>query len=125
LYNVAREYVYHGRSDKALEIVDRCMAQYPNTYHCYFASGAIYLQLEEFERALPYLARAVLLNPQSGIAQQRLGQVLEHLGRIEEAKALYRRGSEMGFKGADAELSRLEASARGLSRPKKSAPTTR
>jgi tetratricopeptide (TPR) repeat protein len=125
LYNVAREYVYVGRTDKALEIVDRCMAQYPNTYHCYFASGAIYLQLKEFERALPYLSRAVLLNPQSGIAQQRLGQALEYLGRIDEAKALYRRGSEMGFKGADGELSRLEGSARGLSRPKKSAPTTR
>ena len=125
LYNVAREYVYDGRTDKALEIVDRCMAQYPNTYHCYFASGAIYIQLEEFERALPFLSRAVALNPQSGIAQQRLGQVLERLGRIDEAKALYRRGSELGFKGADAELSRLEASARGLSRLKKDVPTTR
>ena len=125
LYNVAREYVYDGRTDKALEIVDRCMAQYPNTYHCYFASGAIHIQLEEFERALPFLSRAVALNPQSGIAQQRLGQVLERLGRIDEAKALYRRGSELGFKGADAELSRLEGAAIGLSRLKKDVPTAR
>jgi len=125
LYNLGRELVYDGRTDKAIEVVDRCMAQYPNTYHCYFARGAIHFQLEEFERALPYLDRAVSLNPKAAIAQQRLGQVLEYLGRIDEAKALYRRGSEMGFKGADAELSRLEASGGGLSRPKKSAPATR
>lgn len=125
LYNLGRELVYDGRTDKAIEVVDRCMAQYPNTYHCYFARGAIHFQLEEFERALPYLDRAVSLNPKAAVAQQRLGQALEHLGRIDEAKALYRRGSEMGFKGADAELSRLEASASGHSRRKKSAPARR
>jgi tetratricopeptide (TPR) repeat protein len=123
LYNLGREYVYDGRPDKAMEIVDRCMSQYPDTYHCYFARGAIYFELKEFENAPPYLDRAVLLNPQNPVAQQRLGQVLEYLGRIDEAKALYRRGSEMGFKGADAELRRLEASPSGLSRPKRASPT--
>jgi hypothetical protein len=125
LYHLGREYVYDGRPDKAIEVVDRCMAQYPNTYHCYFARGAIYFELKDFEHALPYLSRAVVLNPQSPIAQQRLGQVLEYLGRIDEAKALYRRASEMGFKGAEAELSRLDAFPGGLSRPKKSAPAPR
>ena len=125
LYNLGRAYAYDGQTDKAIEIVERCMAQYPDTYHCYFARGAIHFELGEFERALSYFARAVSLNPGSGIAHHRLGMVLENLGRLEEAKAFYRRASDLGFKGADQELIRLQTSGRGLSPPKKSAPATR
>ncbi|MGB7542859.1 MAG: tetratricopeptide repeat protein, partial [Burkholderiales bacterium] len=59
LYNLGREYLYDGQPDKAIEITERCMALYPNTFHCYYARGAIHLQLEEYERALPYFVRAL------------------------------------------------------------------
>jgi len=119
LYNLGREYTYAGMSDKAIEVVDRCMAQYPNTYHCYFARGAIHLELREFEQALPYLARSVSLKPESGIAHHRLGMALENVGRLKEAKAYYRSASALGFKGADHEMSRLESPGSGLLPPKK------
>ncbi len=125
LFNFAREYVYAGQSHKAIEITERCMTQYPNTYHCYFARGAIYLQLEEFERALPDLNRAVELKPDSGIAHHRLGALLERLGRVEEAKALYRRASDLGFTGADQEILRLESPGAGLLPPRRAAPRAR
>jgi len=125
LYNVGREYMRAGHPDRAIEIVERCLAQYPDTYHCYFARGAIHLELEEFEQALPYLARAVTLNPDSGLAYHRLGQALEKLDRIQEAKALYRRASQLGFKGADLEINRLEAPGGGLRPPKSTSPSTR
>ena len=113
LYMLGREYVYGGRPDKAIEIAERCMTQYPGTVHCYYARGVIYFLLEEYKLALPYLLRAVELRPDNGIAHHRLGLVLERLGRIRDAKAEYRQASDLGYKGADFEIRRLESSGVG------------
>ena len=101
------------------------MAHYPDTFHCHFARGSIHLQLKEYERALPHLARALELQPESGAAHHHMGLTLEGLGRLQEAKALYRRASDLGFKGADHQISRLETPGSGLLPPKKAAPATR
>lgn len=118
LYMLGREYVYSGQPDKAEKIADRCMAQYPGTVHCYYARGVIHFLLEQYDQALPYLTRAVELQPESGIAHHRLGLNLEHLGRIQDALAEYRRASDLGYGGATYEVRRLESSA-GAGRPKK------
>jgi len=123
LFNLGRAYAYDGQMDKAAEIAERCLAQYPDTYDCYFARGAIYLQTEEFELAQSYLARAILLKPESGVVYHRLGVVLENLGRLDEAKASYRRASALGYKGAEQEITRLESPGSGLLSPRKATPT--
>src|SRR6266851_5469885 len=123
LYMLGREYVYGGRPDKAIEIADRCMTQYPDTVHCYYARGVIHFLLEEYKLALPDLRRAVELRPDSGIAHHRLGLVLERLGRIQDAKAEYRQASDLGYKGADFEIRRLESSDFGSLRFKKDDPS--
>lgn len=125
LYGLGREYLYSGRLDKAIEITERCMALYPDTAHCYYARGAIHLQLEQYELALPYLARAVALQPDDAIAWHRLGLVMEHLGRVGEALSLYRRASDLGFKGADYEIGRLEGAGSGFRAPQRSTPAAR
>lgn len=125
LYMLGREYMYGGRPDKAIEVAERCMTQYPHTIHCYYSRGVIHYLLEEYQLALPYLFRAAELRPDSGIAYHRLGLVLERLGRIEEAKTQYRRASDLGYGGADYELKRLESTSAGLSPLKKPAPATR
>ena len=109
LYSLAREYIYAGNSGKAMEYAERCMAQYPDTYHCYFAKGAILAGQGELGLALPFLQRAVALKPKSEIAHQRLAWTLEKLGRIEEAMAALRNASALGFSGADKEIKRLNA----------------
>src|SRR5437016_12082074 len=85
------------------------MAQYPDTIHCYYSRGVIHLLQGQYELALRYLTRAVELQPASGIAHHRLGLVLERLGRTGEAKAEYGRASDLGFKGADLEIKRLDS----------------
>jgi protein O-mannosyl-transferase len=127
LYNLGREYLYSEQPDKAIEITERCMALYPNTFQCYYARGVIHLQLEEYERALPYLVRALEIQPKNAIAHHRLGLVMENLGRLGEAKAFYRRASELGYKGANYELIRLETPRGGLLPPKttRTAPAAR
>jgi tetratricopeptide (TPR) repeat protein len=114
LYMMGREYVYGGRPDKAIEIAEKCMAQYPDTVHCHYARGVIHFLQGQYDLAFRYLVRAVELQPDSGIAHHRLGLVLERLGRTQEAKAEYGLASELGFKGADFEIKRLESSTDGL-----------
>jgi tetratricopeptide (TPR) repeat protein len=114
LYMMGREYMYGGRPDKAIEIAEKCMAQYPDTVHCHYARGVIHFMLGQYDLALRYLTRAVELQPDSGIAHHRLGLVLENLGRTREAKAEYQRASDLGFKGADFEIKRLESSSAGI-----------
>jgi len=110
LYMMAREYAYGGHPQKAIEIAEKCMAQYPDTVHCHYSRGVIHLLQGQYEMALRHLARAVELQPDSGIAHHRLGLVLERLGRTQEAKAEYGRASDLGFKGADLEIRRLDSS---------------
>ncbi|TMH79298.1 MAG: tetratricopeptide repeat protein [Betaproteobacteria bacterium] len=110
LYMMAREYAYGGQPQKAIEIAEKCMAQYPDTIHCHYSRGVIHLLQGQYELALRHLARAVELQPDSGIAHHRLGLVLERLGRTREAKAEYGRASDLGFKGADLEIRRLDSS---------------
>jgi len=121
LYMMAREYAYGGQPQKAIEIAEKCMAQYPDTIHCYYSRGVIHLLQGQYELALRYLTRAVELQPASGIAHHRLGLVLERLGRTGEAKAEYGRASDLGFKGADLEIKRLDSSGADLAVRKETA----
>jgi hypothetical protein len=114
LYMLGREYAYGGRPDKAIEIAEKCLAQYPDTVHCYYARGVIHYLQGQYDLAFRYLIRAVELQPDSAIGHHRLGLVLERLGRAQEAKAEYRRASDLGFKAADFEIKRLESSGAGL-----------
>jgi protein O-mannosyl-transferase len=125
LYMVGREYVYGGKREKAVEVADRCLAQYPGTVHCYLARGFIHFLAGEYELALPYLSRAVELRPTGAISHHRLGLVLERLGRTSEAIAEYRRASELGFSGADYEIERLQASTAGAALTKRGGSAAR
>ena len=114
LFNLSREYLYSGHSQEAVEVAERCLAQYPNTYHCHFARGAIHLRQSQFEQALPHLQRALELRPASVAAHNHLGLILENLGRLEDARASYQRASQLGSAIAVGHLRRLDASGRGL-----------
>ncbi len=113
LYIMGREYMYGQRPDKAIEMAEKCMTQYPDTVHCQYARGVIHFMQGQYDLALPYVVRAVELQPDSGVGHHRLGLVLESLGRTQEAKAEYARASDLGFKGADYEIRRLESSSAG------------
>jgi tetratricopeptide (TPR) repeat protein len=121
LYQLGREYFYGGQTDRAIAAADRCIAQYPRTYDCYFARAAIHVELEQYESALPFIARAAELRPESGSARHLLGFALESLGRIEEAKGQYRAALKLGFHGAVHRLKRLEEPGSGLLPPTRSA----
>ena len=81
------------------------------------ARASIHLHQEEYRQAMPYLARAIVLRPESGAARHHLGVALENLGCLEEAKQQYRLASSRRFPGAIYNLERLENPGSGLLPP--------
>ncbi|MGH9581279.1 MAG: hypothetical protein ACRD2R_09800, partial [Terriglobales bacterium] len=126
LYLLGREYLYTDQPSKALDVVGRCISLSPASAHCQFARAAIHMQFEQYEAAIPYLIRAIALEPKGGAARHHLGLVLENLGCVEEAKAQYRISAQLGFVGGAYRLMRLEKPGSGLLAPveKKRGPCT-
>ena len=114
LYELGREYLYSGQPERAIEVTARCMAAYPHSYDCYYARGAIHLQLEQYGEAVPYFARAIEIRPELGAPHQRLGMALEGLDRLDEAKAEYRLALKLGFMPARNSLLQLEKPGTGV-----------
>jgi tetratricopeptide (TPR) repeat protein len=108
LYGLGREYLYAGRPEKAVEVAELCIARFPETAQCHYARGAIRLHRQNFEGARADFSRALEIQPASSIVHHRLGLALEGLGRLDQARASYRRALELGFQGAGIELQRME-----------------
>ncbi len=125
LYELGREYLYSGQPERALEIAARCIAAYPTSYDCYYARGAIHLQLEQYKEAMPYFTRAIEIRPELGAPHQRLGMALEGLDRIEDAKAQYRLALKLGFTPARYNLLQLEQPGAGFLPAKRPEPAGR
>lgn len=121
LYELGREYFYGGDAAKAIAVAERCIAQYPRTYDCYYARAAIHVELEQYAAALPFAVRAAELKPASGSARHLLGFVHERLGSVDEARGHYRAAVKLGFGGAEHRLQRLEDPRKGLAPPTRSA----
>jgi len=104
MFQLGRELLYSDQADKAIELAEQCIAQYPTTPQCYLARGTIALQLERYADALPYLTRAVELDARSGIAHHHRGLALQELGDRAAAKAEYQLSEKLGFAGASTRL---------------------
>jgi tetratricopeptide (TPR) repeat protein len=108
LYQLGREYFYAGEAQKARDVVERCIAQYPGTHQCLFAQSAMLLVAEEYEAALPYLARAVAARPTDAVTRHHLGLALQGLGCRQQAKAQYELSAKLGFWGGVERLKSLD-----------------
>jgi protein O-mannosyl-transferase len=119
LYYLSREYLSVGRAERAAEIAERCLAEYPATYDCHYARARIHLRQYQVPEALPHLVRAVALRPERAEARHRLGLTLEYLGCIEEAKDQYRRAARLRSDEARESLNRLEKGLPSPAKPKR------
>jgi tetratricopeptide (TPR) repeat protein len=112
LVQLGRERLYADQPEGAVAITERCIAEYPQRSECYLARGAVALQLERYEDALPYLTRAVDFDPKSAIAHHHRGVALEELGRREDAIAEYRIAAAMNYGGAQYRLKYMDQRAK-------------
>jgi len=117
LYFLGREYLVASEPVKSVAVVERCIAQYPGSADCQFARAAIHMHFEAYERAVPFLLRAIALEPKSGGARHHLGWTLENLGCVAEARLQYRRAADLGFVGGEWRLIQLDTPGKGLISP--------
>jgi tetratricopeptide (TPR) repeat protein len=108
-FQLGRELLYADQPQAAIAAADRCIAEYPKTPQCYLGRGSILLQLERYRDALPFLARAIELDPQSGIAHHHRGYALQELGERQAAIEEYRASAKLGFGAAHYRLQLLKA----------------
>ncbi len=117
LYEVGREYLYAGRLQDALQVVERCNRDYPKTFDCFFARAAIQIELKQYKEALPSIAEAIALRPREGAARHHLGLILENVGCTDEALAQYRIAIKLGFRSAAQRIRRIETPGQGVLAP--------
>jgi len=117
LYSLGREYLYADKPQQALAVTERCLAQYPGTYHCFFARAAVSMHLQQFDAAIPYILQAIEARPREGVARHHLGVALEELGCRERARSLYELSYKLGFTGAKFRLESFDHPGRGLLPP--------
>jgi tetratricopeptide (TPR) repeat protein len=117
LHVMGREYLYAGMPEKAVGIADRCLDQYPGTYHCVMARAGIHVYMEEYEQAVPLIRRAMAMRPADGWPIAQLGFAMEQLGCKELARTHYQQAYKQGFLGAKYRLQSLNAPGQGLIAP--------
>ena len=117
LHILGREYLYGGMPGKAAATAERCMAQYPDTYHCVMARAGVHAYQEEFQQAIPLIRRAMALRPSDGWPVAQLGLAMEQLGCREQARAHYERAYKLGFLGAKYRLESMDSPGKGLLPP--------
>ena len=100
LFQLGREVLYAGEPERAIAVADRCIAVYPETPQCWLARGTILLQMERYDDAIPYLTRAIEIDPRSGIAHHHRGLALQELGQRKAAIEDYRASAKLGFGAA-------------------------
>jgi len=57
--------------------------------------GWIHFKLEHVEIALKYIERSVELDPTNSVVLEHLGDILETMNRIDEARATYEKALEL------------------------------
>jgi hypothetical protein len=107
LFQLGRELLYADRPGRAIAVADQCIRDYPQTAQCYLARGTIDLYYDRYDEALPYLTRAIELDPLSGIAHHHRGLVLQEFGDRNGAVAEYAEAVKHGFNAGAYRLRKL------------------
>src|SRR5262249_818951 len=66
-----------------------------------FGMGSIHVELKEFDRAIPYLLKAISLKPMHTVAYLALGAAYQGIDDPEQAKDIYKKGIEVASKRGD------------------------
>ncbi len=75
-----------------LETLQQMLAQDPNNTFVRYGLAQEYASNERLEEALAEFARLIELDPNYSSAYFHGGKILERLGRLDDARAMYERG---------------------------------
>lgn len=89
-----------GKIDQARDMIDRCKRLVPNHPQVLDTSGWIHFLGKRYEEAREDLLASVKYGDNAE-AHYHLGRLYEALGRIEEARAEYKKAVDMGLRGKE------------------------
>src|SRR3990172_13148048 len=84
-----------------IEQIKKILAKEPQSELLWFSLGQAYLADEAPVLAVEALEKAIAIKPDYTVVYENLGTALEKIGKIEEAKEIYRKGIEVGRKTRD------------------------
>ncbi len=84
-FNRALAIWHNGDGRAAIPILEQLLSEYPKAPFILGVLGAIYYDLEDYERASDYFQRTLLLNPKSELASRGLFFSLHDVGKHGEA----------------------------------------
>ena len=106
-------------ASEKIERIKKVLAVEPESEMLWYSLGQAYLAEEatgSSDLAVEAFEKAIAFKPDYTVVYEHLGGALEKIGRMDEAKAIYQKGIEVGRKTGDmiplermtARLSRLE-----------------
>jgi len=78
-----------GRFDEAIEILERALELDPHSYQLNATLADIFIHSRQYYRAIGQYRKLTEVEPQDAGPYQRLGEILEDLGRFDEAVEAY------------------------------------
>jgi tetratricopeptide (TPR) repeat protein len=97
-------------ADNRLEVLKNMVAQNPGDSFARYGLAMAYAGAGDYAQASEEYRKLIEANPKYVAAYYHSGQALEKLGKVEEARAIYRRGIEISTQVGDMHArSELEA----------------
>ena len=84
-----------------IERIKKVLATEPESEMLWFSLGQAYLSENSDVLAVEAFEKAIALKPDYTVVYEHLGGALEEIGKMEAAKAIYRKGIEIGEKTHD------------------------
>ena len=78
-------YDYTNQADSALTIYGMLAKQYPTDHQPYYESGVVYFRQKNYDKAVGFFQKAVIINPNHFRSHYMLGLVYALQGRLSEA----------------------------------------
>ena len=83
--NAIKMLIRNHQIEEALGKAQKQTRDYPGDAFAWYDLGHVYMEISRYKEAIPYLTKAVTLDPKMGLAWFDLGNSLAYLGRFDEA----------------------------------------
>ncbi|HET6465488.1 MAG TPA: hypothetical protein VFH55_07765 [Nitrospiria bacterium] len=88
-------------ASEKIDRIKKVLAAEPESEMLWFSLGQAYLADESASLAVEAFEKAIALKPDYTVVYEHLGGALEKIGKVEEAKGIYRKGIEIGQRTRD------------------------
>ncbi len=85
LYLIAHAYDYLGKTDSAIYFYDSIARAYPTDNLAYYEKSVVYFQKNDFDKAVPLLEKALMINPYHYRSHAVLGSIYLQQGKLTES----------------------------------------